>query len=117
MKAHTPKKLLTGILICVGCIIVLYAVAYMLFGWGRAGGELGFYAIVTSVDGDTVTADVVEDDTPFLSRKLPDEIIFDASYSGISDLRAGDYISATYLSGTIDGNAVKVVSIVVLGTS
>lgn len=105
------RKLSLWILIGVVCAAALVLTAFLTTD--RAGGEIGFDAVVVSVEGDWITADVTDDGASLLSRKLPDVIVFDASDSGVIGLRPGDHIHGDYLSETIDGNRVRVVGFVV----
>ena len=90
-------------------------VAFFLFlSVNRAGGEIGFDAVVLSVDGDMIRARVTRDSASLFSKHLPDEIVFDAKDSGVFDLEAGDKIRGTYLRGTIDGDFVEVVEAAIL---
>jgi hypothetical protein len=104
--------LLTGFL--KSAIIASY------FAWRAAyqiwGGEGGFEAVIVSVEGNVITAEVTKDDdaTSFLSPKLPDKIVFEADRCDGSHLKVGDKIRGTYLNGTIDGNNVHVVSVSVI---
>ena len=112
------KKKVIIILAVLICILLLVVALY--FAWRVAyqiwGGEGGFDAVILSVDGNVITAEVTKDDdaTSFLSPKLPDKIIFDADRCDGSHLKVGDKISGTYLKGTIDGNNVHVVSVSVI---
>ena len=95
-------------------VLVIAAVAVVAFlSVGRAGGEQEFEAVILSVEGNVITAEVTYDNASFLSAKLPDKIIFDANDSGETGLKVGDKIHGNYLKGTIDGNNVRVVSLVV----
>lgn len=96
----------------VGLCILSGILAF--FSVGRAGGEQEFDAVILSVDGNMITAEVTYDNASFFSTKLPDKITFDANYSGETGLKVGDTIHGNYLKGTIDGNYVRVISIVVL---
>ena len=111
------KKKAIIILSVVVCILIVVVALY--FAWRVAyqiwGGEEGFEAIIVSVDGNVITAEVTKDDaTSFLSPKLPDQIVFDADRCDGSHLKVGDKIKGTYLKGTIDGNNVRVVSVSVI---
>ena len=58
-----------------------------------------------------VAATVTGQDAGFLAKKLPQSIMFEtAGLDG--ELNAGDIISGCYLSGTINGQIVHVVSVV-----
>ena len=102
------KRLFIGVAIGIVCVVLIFIVFSSL---GRGGGEIGFDAVIISVEGNWITAEVTNDSASFFSKKLPNEIKFDSTVAGVSDLKPGDYIHADYLSGTIDGNQVKVVSI------
>jgi len=103
------KKVIIGIAVVV-CILVA-VVAFLSVG--RAGGEQEFEAVILSVEGNVITAEVTYDNASFFSTKLPDKIIFNANDSGETGLAVGDKIHGNYLKGTIDGNNVRVVSLVV----
>ena len=109
------KKKVIIILAVVACVLLLVVGLY--FAWRAAyqiwGGEGGFEAVIVSVEGNVITAEVTKDDdaTSFLSPKLPDKIVFDADRCDGSHLKVGDKIRGTYLKGTIDGNNVRVVSV------
>lgn len=96
----------------IAAALCVLAASVVFLYTGRAGGEIGFTARIDAVQGNTVYATVTQQHTGFLSRKLPENIIFD-----ISDfeevLKAGDTIHGCYLRGTIDGPRVRVVSIAV----
>ena len=95
-------------------VLVITAVSVVAFlSVGRAGGEQEFEAVILSVEGNVITAEVTYDNASFLSAKLPDKIVFDANDSGETGLKVGDEIHGNYLKGTIDGNNVRVVSLVV----
>ena len=114
------KKKVIIILAVVACVLLLVVGLY--FAWRAAyqiwGGEGGFEAVIVSVEGNVITAEVTKDDdddaTSFLSPKLPDKIVFDADRCDGSHLKVGDKISGMYLKGTIDGNNVHVVSVSVI---
>ena len=110
------KKILTlfAVVMCTLAVVVT-----LYFAWQTAyriwGGEGGFEAVIVSVEGDVITAEIAEDKvTTFLSPKLPDRIVFDADRCDGSHLKVGDKISGAYLKGTIDGNKVCVVSVSVI---
>ena len=106
------KKKVIILLTVVACIAL--AVILLIFAWRAAyriwGGQEGFNAVVVSVDGDEITANVTYDGASFLSPKLPEQIVFDAKRCEGTGLKPGDKIRGTYLKGTIDGNSVSVVS-------
>ena len=104
------KKKVIIIIAAVVCILVA-VVAFLSVG--RAGGEQEFEAVILSVEGNVITAEVTYDNASFFSTKLPDKIIFNANDSGETGLAVGDKIHGNYLKGTIDGNNVRVVSLVV----
>lgn len=101
------RKPLLWTLVGVVCAAALALTAFLITD--RAGGEIGFDAVIISVEGDWITADVTDDGASLLSKKLPDVIMFDASDSGVTGLRPGDHIHGDYLSGTIEGSRVRVV--------
>ena len=109
------KKKALIILAVLICVLILIVALY--FAWRAAyqiwGGEGGFEAVIVSVEGNVITAEVTKDDdaTSFLSPKLPDKIVFDADRCDGSHLKVDDKIRGTYLKGTIDGNNVRVVSV------
>ena len=103
------KKVIIGIAVVV-CILV--AVAAFL-SVGRAGGEIGFEATINRVEDGVAYATVTEQDAGFLSKKLPESIMFETADLG-EELQAGDKISACYMSGTIDGQTVRVVSVSII---
>ena len=113
------KKKVIIILAIVSCVLLLVVGLYL--AWRVAyqiwGGEGGFEAVIVSVEGNIITAEVTKDDddaTSFLSPKLPEKIVFDADRCDGSHLKVGDKIRGTYLKGTIDGNNVRVVSVSVI---
>lgn len=111
------KKVIISIAVIV-CVLLLVVALY--FAWRVAyqiwGGEGGFEAVIVSVEGNVITAEVTKDDenTSFLSPKLPNQIVFDADRCDGSHLKVGDKIHGMYLKGTIDGNNVCVVSVSVI---
>ena len=93
-------------------VLVIAAVAVVAFlSVGRAGGEIGFEATINKVEDGIAYATVIEQDTGFLTKKLPESIMFETA--DLEELNAGDKIRGCYLSGTIDGQTVRVVSVVV----
>lgn len=94
------KKLL-ALLLALACLLGLTACS---------GGEIGFYAVVDRVEDDVAYATVTEEHAGFLSRRLPEHIMFELDEPEW-DVQAGDHISACYLTGTIDGQTVRVVSL------
>lgn len=99
-----------SILILV-CLIGLWAFCSL----GRAGGEIGFGATVTKVEGDIIYAAVSRDDAGFGSRKLPDTILIYAADFPEYEIQKGDQISGCYIRNTYEGNFYRVVSILVNG--
>ena len=75
--------------------------------------EIGFEATITRVEDGIAYATVTEQDAGFLSKKLPESIMFETADLD-EELKAGDKISACYMSGTIDGQTVRVVSVSVI---
>ena len=99
--------------IIILAVVVCIAVAVVAFlSVGRAGGEIGFEATIDRVEDGIAYATVTEQDTSFLAKKLPESIMFETADLD-KELHAGDKISGCYLSGTIDGQTVRVVSVVV----
>ena len=103
------KKKVIILLAVVVCIVVA-VVAFLSIG--RAGGEIGFDATINRVEDGVAYATVTEQDTSFLAKKLPENIMFETADLD-EELQAGDKISGCYLSGSIDGQTVRVVSVVV----
>ena len=103
------KKKVIILLAVVVCIVVA-VVAFLSIG--RAGGEIGFEATINRVEDGIAYATVTEQDTSFLAKKLPENIMFEIADLD-EELNAGDKISGCYLSGSIDGQTVRVVSVVV----
>ena len=104
------KKKIIIIIAVIVCILVA-VVAFLSVG--RAGGEIGFEATITRVEDGTAYATVTEQDTAFLTKKLPESIMFETADLD-KELNVGDKISGCYLSGTIDGQTVRVVSVSVI---
>lgn len=100
------------ILAVVLCVLVA-VVAFLSVD--RAGDEIGFEATINRVEPEynMAYATVTEQDTGLLSKKLPGSIMFDTSILN-EELKAGDKISGCYLSGTISGQHVRVVSVIVI---
>ena len=103
------KKKVIILLAVVVCIVVA-VVAFLSIG--RAGGEIGFEATINRVEDGIAYATVTEQDAGFLAKKLPGSIMFETADLD-EELQAGDKISACYMSGTIDGQTVRVVSVTV----
>ena len=94
-------------------VLVIAAVAVVAFlSVCRAGGEIGFEATINKVEDGIAYATVIEQDTGFLTKKLPESIMFETADLD-KELNAGDKISGCYLRGSIDGQTVRVVSVVV----
>ena len=104
------KKKVIILLAVVVCIVVA-VVAFLSIG--RAGGEIGFEATINKVEDGIAYATVTEQDTGFLTKKLPESIMFETADLD-KELNVGDKISGCYLSGTIDGQTVRVVSVSVV---
>lgn len=102
-------------------IITTILILIFLFGiWaflslGRAGGEIGFEATVTEVEGHIIYAEVSRDDAGFGSRKLPDTIVIYAADFPEYEIQIGDHISGCYIRKNYEGNFYRVVSILVNG--
>lgn len=95
-------------------VLVIAAVAVVAFlSAGRAGGEIGFEATINRVEDGIAYATVTEQDTGFLTKKLPESIMFE-TVDLDTELQAGDKISGCYLRSTIDGQTARVVSVVVI---
>ena len=72
-------------------LIVLLGI-WAFLSLGRAGGEIGFDATVTSIDGNKVYATVTEDRAGFGSRKLPETIVIYAEDFPDCKFQVGDLI-------------------------
>ena len=96
-------------------IVLLLALACVIgfLSIGRAGGEIGFDAIVTNIDGNLVYATVTEDRAGFGSRKLPETIVIYSDEFPEYELQVGDLIDGCYIRKEHEGNFYRVVSIVV----
>lgn len=101
------KIFIIAFLVCV----FLATVGFLVID--RAGGEIGFEAIVNRAEDGIAYATVIEQDAGFLAKKLPESIMFE-TVDLDKELQAGDKISACYLSGTIDGQMVRVISVTVI---
>ena len=94
-------------------VVVCSAVAVVAFlSVGRAGGEIGFGATINRVEDGIAYATVTDQHGGFLTKKLPESIMFETT--DLEELNAGDKIRGCYLSGTIDGQTVRVVSVKVI---
>lgn len=96
----------TVCLVCVAVTVILFC------SLDRAGGEIGFEAIVNSVEDGMAYATVTEDHSGLFATKLPGNIMFPVEELDM-DLRANDVMYGCYLNGTIDGQSVRVVSAVI----
>ena len=98
-------------------VIAIILVVLSLFGlWaflslGRAGGEIGFNAMVTSIEGNLVYATVTEDHAGFGSRKLPDTIVIYTDEFPEAEFHIGDLIHGCYIRKEYNGDFYRVVSI------
>lgn len=104
------NRLMISITALITALVVLFIV---FLSAGRAGGEIGFEATINKVEDGIAFATVTEQDAGFLSKKLPKSITFDTADLD-EELQAGDKISACYMSGTIDGHTVRVVSVSIM---
>lgn len=91
--------------------VVLAALVYLIFGFGRTGSEIGFKAKIIVIDDNIVFAETIEDDAGFLSPHLPEKFYFELDMipETASNLLEGDIINGTYVD--IKGNVVKVVEV------
>ena len=101
------------IIIILAIVVCFIAVVVTFLSIDRAGGEIGFEATINRVEDGVAYATVTEQDAGFLAKKLPESIMFETADLD-EELQAGDKISACYLSGTIDGQIVRVVSVSVI---
>ena len=104
------NRLMIGATALVTALVVMLLV---FLSAGRAGGEIGFGATINRVEDGIAYATVTEQDAGFLAKKLPGSIMFETADLD-EELQAGDKISACYMSGTIDGQTVRVVSVWVI---
>ena len=104
-------------LIATMLILVILLGIWAFLSLGRAGGEIGFDATVTSIDGNLVYAAVTEDRAGFGSRKLPETIVIYADDFSDYEFQVGDLIDGCYIRKTHEGNFYRVVSIAVNGQS
>ena len=96
-------------------MIVLSLIGFISFlSFDRAGGEIGFDAVINRVEPEynMAYATVTNQGAGFFSKKLPESIMFNTSELD-EELKAGDEIQGCYLRGTINGQDVRVVSIMV----
>ena len=83
-------------------VLVIAAVAVVAFlSVGRAGGEIGFEATINKVEDGIAYATVTEQDTSFLAKKLPENIMFEIADLD-EELNAGDKISVKVSDGTFN---------------
>ena len=106
-----------GILIATILILVALLGIWAFLTLGRAGGEIGFDATVTSIDGNLVYATVTEDRAGFGSRKLPETIVIYTEDFPDYEFQVGDLIDGCYIRQAHEGNFYRVVSIMVNGQS
>lgn len=100
------------IIIIIALVLCILAAIVAFLSAGRAGGEIGFEATINRVEDGIAYVTVTEQDAGFLAKKLPESIMFETADLD-EELQAGDKISGCYLSGTIDGQNVRVVSVTV----
>lgn len=105
------------ILIVTILILVILLGIWAFLSLGRAGGEIGFDATVTSIDGNIVYAAVTEDCAGFGSRKLPETIVIYANDFPDYEFQVGDLIDGCYIRKAHEVNFYRVVSIAVNGQS
>lgn len=103
------KRIFIIIILILICLLGIWA----FLSLGRAGGEVGFAATVTNVDGDIVYAAVTRDNAGFGSRKLPDTIVIYAEDFPEYEFQVGDLIDGIYIRKEHKGNFYRVVSIVI----
>ena len=99
--------IILAVMVCIAVVVVAF------LSIDRAGGEIGFEATINRVEDGVAYATVTEQDAGFLAKKLPESIMFETADLD-EELNAGDKISGCYLSGTIDGQTVRVVSVSVV---
>ena len=105
------KTLIIVVILILVCLIGIWA----FLSLGRAGGEIGFDATVTNIEGEIIYAAVTRDNAGFGSRKLPDTIvIYDEDFPDY-EIKIGDQISGCYIRKNYEGNFYRVVSILVNG--
>ena len=101
------KTKLIAIILVVLCLFGIWA----FLSLGRAGGEVGFNAEVTSIEGNLVYAAVTEDHAGVGSRKLPDTIVIYADEFPEAEFHIGDLIHGCYIRREYNGDFYRVVSI------
>lgn len=104
-----------AILIAIILILVVLLGIWAFLTLGRAGGEIGFDATVTGIDGNLIYATVTEDHAGFGSRKLPETIVIYADDFPDYEFQVGDLINGCYIRKAHEENFYRVVSIVVNG--
>lgn len=100
------------VIIIVALIVCVLVATIAFLSLDRAGGEIGFEATINRVEDGTAYATVTEQSAGFFSKKLPESIMFNTADLDV-ELKAGDEIGGCYLRGTIDGQTVRVVSVVI----
>ena len=103
------KSVVAALILVLICLFGIWA----FLSLGRAGGEVGFYAEVTSIEGNLVYATVTEDHAGFGSRKLPDTIVIYADDFPEDEFHIGDPIHGCYIRKEYNGDFYRVVSIVI----
>lgn len=100
------------VVICLVVLVCIVGAVVAFLSVGRAGGEIGFGATINRVEDGIAYATVTDQHGGFLTKKLPESIMFETA--DLEELNAGDKIRGCYLSGTIDGRTVRVVSVRVI---
>ena len=100
------------VVICLAVLVCIVGAVVAFLSVGRAGGEIGFGATINRVEDGIAYATVTDQHGGFLTKKLPESIMFETA--DLEELNAGDKIRGCYLSGTIDGQTVRVVSVKVI---
>lgn len=100
------------VVICLVVLVCIVGAVVAFLSVGRAGGEIGFGATINRVEDGIAYATVTDQHGGFLTKKLPESIMFETA--DLEELNAGDKIRGCYLSGTIDGQTVRVVSVKVI---
>lgn len=102
------KSVIISAILVLICLFGIWA----FLSLGRSGGEVGFKATVTNIDGDLVYASVTEDRAGFGSRKLPEAIVIYEEDFPEYKFQVGDLIDGCYIRKENKGNFYRVVSIV-----
>ena len=102
------KSVIISAMLILICLFGIWA----FLSLGRSGGEVGFKATVTSIDGDLVYASVTEDHSGFGSRKLPETIVIYAEDFPEYEFQVGDLIDGCYIRKEHESNFYRIVSIV-----